>query len=153
MQELIWESKYWECSSLIIDYIKIYELDHSEYVNNIQILNKSHDIRASDICRKVSSDLGRKIKSKPSRTFGIAVIFVCLAILVLIMTLAIVIWLVFMHKKKLPTDQAPNEEIYDDNFEKEDFYEEYIYSNQYETVNYEQVQTAHEYLQMEVSVN
>ena len=149
VQEVIRKSKSWYCSSLIIDYVKIYELDHSENVNNIQLLNKSHEIRASDICHHVSSDLGRKPIPKVSKTIisGIPVIYICLAILLLIMTLVIVIWLVFMRKKKT-TEQAPNEEIYDDNFDKEEVYEEINHSNQYENVNYEQHQTGHEYLQI-----
>ena len=50
-------------------------------------------------------------------------------------------------------DQARDKEIYDDNFEKEEVYEEINCSNQYENVNYEQHQTGHEYLQIKSSVD
>ena len=147
VQEVIRKSKTWDCSSMIIDYVKVYELDHSQKVNNMQ-MNKSYEKRASDICHQVSSDLGRKQKDSEIIISGISWIFICLAIFLVILILIIVIWVIFLRKQKCPTDQAPDEDIYDDNFEKEEVYEEYNYSNQYEAVNYEQVQTVHEYLQM-----
>ena len=60
MQQVMIKAKNWWCSSMIVDYIRVYELDQFETLNNPLIFKNSVEKRAGEICNHVSLELGRK---------------------------------------------------------------------------------------------
>ena len=62
--KVIENSKKWWCTSMIIDYIRVYDLGQSQIMDNFKYYNSSVEKRASDIFNQVSIDLGRKIPNQ-----------------------------------------------------------------------------------------
>ena len=146
VQEVIKRSNTWDCSSFIIDYVRVY--DHSHHNNFTKNLfnNNSMEISAKSICNQVISELGREksVEDVILLTSATTVILISLAIFLLVLVVILVIWLVLGARCKLKKDTIdPIDDLYDDHFEKEnvyDLYEEINYNNdEYETVVYDQV--------------
>ena len=68
-QEVINKANTWWCSSVIVDYIRVYENDPFEIFNITNSFDNSTTKRASDICYRVSSDLGGNFPRAESQTW------------------------------------------------------------------------------------
>ena len=89
--EVIKNSQKWWCSSLIVDYIRVYELDHAENLINTVSNYNSTEEKASEICNQVSNELGRTLVSNENQdsnawslTFYLIFSFLVIALLFLL---------------------------------------------------------------------
>ena len=110
MQEVMNMANNWWCSSMIIDYIRVYELGQFENFNETHVFDNSTGKRASDICDQVSKDLGR---FNPTKVEFWKFNYICLIISILvffIIYLAVRLWKV---KHKMIKRTKVNENSYE----------------------------------------
>ena len=140
------------CNSMIIDYIRVYRVKDFEILNNTKIFGKvKNEKRASEICQMAQGNqVGKILMENLEGKFTLStIILICLAILMVILITSLIVSIILLRKQKNKTNQAQVDEIYADNFQKENVYEEYDYTNQYEPVDYEQVRKdEQEYLEI-----
>ena len=140
------------CNSMIIDYIRVYDVTDSEILNYTEIIEKvKNEKRASEICQMAQGNqVGKILLENREENFATSTIFfICLAIFMVILVTSLIVSIILLRKQRKKTNQAHVEEIYADHFENENVYEEYNYTNEYEPVDYEQVKKdEQEYLEI-----
>ena len=124
VQEVIKRSNTWDCSSFIIDYIRVYDLGQVNNFTKVEFKNNSTEKSAKAICTQVTIELGRerKVEDVILLTSATTIILISLAIFLLILVVILVIWLVLGCKMNKNTID-PIDELYDDHFEKENDYD------------------------------
>ena len=113
LQSVIDKSKDWLCSSVIIDYVGVYDLGQGGLPEEFD--GRTTDKQASNICQVVYNELGRP-KSKSEIDIS-TIIIISLAIFLIISLVSLITMLVLvMKKRKIETAQDKFDDIYADCF-------------------------------------
>ena len=120
-QEVFEKSKKWWCSSMIIDYIRVYDSSNTEF-SELPRVNITTE-RASTICDEISENIGRKHQSYIQITDKIIMFLAILLVVILVSSLTAII---LMSKKVSQVNERVRiENLYADNYEKDEDYVDY----------------------------